>query len=227
MSAQEDSCILFFVKYPDVGQVKTRLSSELGNEAVVSLYKDFILDMLSTIEKLGLPIEIFYRPDSAKEKLASWLGQQYSYVPQRGEDLGERMRNASLHAFNKNFSRVVIIGSDIPDLPADFLREAFLSLESRDAVIGPAGDGGYYLIGFTRTSFLPEVFENISWSSDSVFNQTVSILKQYKRKVYLLPQWHDVDTSADLKSLLLRNRNTDFEQSRTFSFLKRHATERI
>ncbi|MHC4571108.1 MAG: TIGR04282 family arsenosugar biosynthesis glycosyltransferase [Planctomycetota bacterium] len=219
MSGQDNNCILFFLKYPTIGQVKTRLSAELNSQIAISLYKNFILDILSTLQKLNLPFKIFFYPDVAQEKLTEWLGQQYSYLPQCGENLGERMKNAFLNTFNDNFSRIVIIGSDSPDLSADLLRQAFQVLESHDAVIGPASDGGYYLLGFSKKVFLPEAFDNISWSTDSVFEQTVNVLNQHRRKIYFLPQWYDVDTLDDLKSLLLRNKNTDFKQSKTYFYL--------
>jgi len=217
MSGQDNNCILFFLKYPTRGQVKTRLSAKLGSQTAIGLYKNFILDILSTLRKLNLPFKIFFYPGVAQEKLTEWLGQQYSYVPQCGKDLGERMKNAFLHTFD-NFSRIVIIGSDSPDLSQDFLRQAFRSLDTHDVVIGPASDGGYYLIGFSKKAFLPEAFDNISWSTDSVFEQTVNVLNQHRRKIYFLPQWYDVDTLDDLKSLLSRNRNTTFKKSKTYFY---------
>lgn len=217
------SCVLVFVKYPADGRVKTRLAAELDSTVAVDLYRCFVLDTLLTLQELEMPFKICYSPDSPKEKLRKWLGEQYSYLPQFGDDLGERMNNAFLQAFKDNFSRVIIIGSDSPDLPTDFLEQAFCALESHDAVLGPTSDGGYYLIGFTKSAFLPRAFESISWSSNSVFRRTIDILKQHDRNVYLLPQWHDVDTLADIKPLLMRNKNTAFSKSRTFACLTKNS----
>jgi len=219
MDKMDNRCVLLFVKYPTRGQVKTRLTAELGTTAAVELYRNFILDILFTLRELRIPFKIFYYPGSAKEKLAEWLGEQYSYTPQSGENLGERMKNAFLQTFSDNFSRVVIIGSDIPDLPADFISQAFGALQSHDAVIGPSNDGGYYLIGFSQTHLLPEAFEGILWGRNSVFMQTVDILNEHFRSVYLLPEWYDVDTLADLNDLVARNKDTDFHRSKTFAYL--------
>ncbi len=218
-STQDDRCVLLFVKYPTLGRVKTRLSVELGDVEAVSIYRNFIVDILSTLQRLERPFKIFFYPGSAREKLHEWLGTQYSYVPQRGQDLGERMKNAFSYAFRNNIRQAVIIGSDSPDLPADLVNRSFAAIDTHDAVIGPAGDGGYYLIGFSQTGFVPAAFEKISWSSNSVFEQTLSIMKQHRRKMYLLPEWYDVDTLEDLKSLLVRNKNTAFRQSKTYAYL--------
>jgi rSAM/selenodomain-associated transferase 1 len=166
-----------------------------------------------------LPFKIFFHPDSAKEKLYEWLGAQYSYLPQSGQDLGERIKNAFSYTFRNNIRQAVVIGSDSPDLPADLVNRSFAALDTHDAVIGPASDGGYYLIGFSQTSFLPKAFEKISWSSGSVFEQTLNILEQHQRKTYLLPEWYDVDTLEDLKAMVVRNKNTAFRQSKTYAYL--------
>ncbi|MBW7991277.1 MAG: glycosyltransferase [Planctomycetes bacterium] len=214
-----DTCLLLFVKSPIKGQVKTRLAAETDGDFVVELYKCFVEDMISLIENLGVQFKVCFCPDNMKSTFSEWLGEQYCYTPQTGDNLGERLRNAFDSAFKEGFSNVVAIGSDSPDLPVHYLIESFEALAGHDTVIGPANDGGYYLIGFSKEGFIPEAFDNISWSTDSVFEQTVSILKRHGRKMYLLPLWHDVDTIADLKSLLLRTKNTVFEKSKTYSYL--------
>jgi rSAM/selenodomain-associated transferase 1 len=219
--------VLLFVKYPTLGRVKTRLSDELGDAEAVSIYRNFIVDLLSTLQSLELPYKIFFHPDSAREKLHQWLGTQHSYVPQSGQDLGERMKNAFSYAFRNNIRQAVVIGSDSPDLPAELVTRSFAALETRDAVIGPARDGGYYLIGFSQIGFLPEAFWNINWSSDGVFEQTLNILKEHQKKTHLLPEWYDVDTLEDLKSLLVRNRNTAFRQSKTYAYLTSEKVGRL
>ncbi|MHC4474917.1 MAG: TIGR04282 family arsenosugar biosynthesis glycosyltransferase [Planctomycetota bacterium] len=227
MDGPGNKCLIFFVKYPVSGTVKTRLCARLGSETVVGLYKNFVLDILLTLRELDLPLRIFFYPDSAGPELARWVGEQYSYVPQRGWDLGQRMRNAFEDVFDEGFDAAILIGSDLPDLPRQFLELAADVLETHDAVIGPSSDGGYYLIGFTEEALLPEAFERISWSTDGVFDQTVSILNKGKRRTHLLPRWHDVDTFEDLKSLWLRNQKTTFSKSRTFWFLQANVAEQF
>lgn len=220
MSGVIENCVLFFVKYPAVGRVKTRLAKQLGRKTASDLYKNFVNDILAMLNNLNVSLKIFFAPPDTKKQIQQWLGEKYSYAPQIGQGLGQRMKNAFLQAFSEGFKSVIIIGSDSPDLPADFINRALSVLNTHDVVIGPSSDGGYYLIGFVRDAFLPEVFEEISWGSDSVFEQTINILKQHKQKLYLLPQWYDVDTSEDLKSLLLRNKNTAFTKSATISHLR-------
>ncbi|MHC4740172.1 MAG: TIGR04282 family arsenosugar biosynthesis glycosyltransferase, partial [Planctomycetota bacterium] len=112
MNRQNDKCLLFFVKYPAEGQVKTRLCAELGVGTVISLYRNFVLDLLYSIEKLNINFEVYFHPDRAKTKFVQWLGDKYSYRAQSGKDLDERMKNAFLRTFDNNFTRVIIIGSD-------------------------------------------------------------------------------------------------------------------
>jgi rSAM/selenodomain-associated transferase 1 len=223
MSPHSNNCVLLFVKSPVRGRVKTRLAAETGEDFAVGLYKCFVEDLISLVENLDVQLRLCFHPPGTKLNFSEWLGEQHRYRSQTGNDLGERLRNAfesAFSAFEEGFSKVVAIGSDSPDLPVDFLRRAFEELESHDAVIGPSSDGGYYLIGFSRSSFLPDAFDNIAWSSDGVFEQTVCTLKQHGRDVCFLPLWHDVDTAANLKSLLLRTKNTPFEKSRTYRYLK-------
>lgn len=214
-----DNCVLFFVKYPIQDKVKTRLAAELGKEVVVELYKNFVLDTLSTIRRLNVPFRICFHPESAGDKMKGWLGEQYAYIAQQGSSLGQRMKNALVQTFKENFSRAILIGSDSPDLPEVFLIQALQSLESHHAVIGPSSDGGYYLIGFSKAHFVPDAFDGISWSTENVFQQTIDVLDGHSSNVHVLPQWFDVDTPVDLRELINRNRNTAFDKSKTFTYL--------
>lgn len=220
MSPYKHRCLLLFAKSPIKGQVKTRLAVETGADLAAELYKCFVEDLISIIENLDVQLTLCFYPPNAKLSFLEWLGEQHCYKPQIGNNLGERLRNAFDNAFEEGFSNVFAIGSDSPDLPVHYLIESFEALPAHDAVIGPANDGGYYLIGFSKEGFISDVFDNIFWSTDSVFEQTVSILKRHGRTVYLLPSWHDVDTIADLKSLLLRTKNTVFEKSKTNLYLR-------
>lgn len=222
MNRDGKNSVLFFVKYPMAGSVKTRLAEQFGSNAAADLYRNFVTDILATLKSLDANIKIVFAPPDSKDQFQQWLGKEYPYIPQTGQHLGQRMKNAFLQAFGEAFNRVVVIGSDSPDLPAEYLELAFHALDMNDVVIGPSSDGGYYLIGFARNSFLPEAFEQISWSGNKVFEQTVNILKQHRQSLYLLPQWHDVDTLPDLKSFLRRNENSTFTKSATMSYLMEH-----
>jgi rSAM/selenodomain-associated transferase 1 len=225
MSPSSDSCIILFAKYPAPGKVKTRLAKQLGPERAAQLYRNFVLDILDTLRTVDVTLRIFFEPPGALDEFRTWLGDDYRYVSQTGPALGQRMKNALVHTFAEGFSKAALIGSDLPDLSADFLNLGLRALDKHQALLGPSDDGGYYLIGFSKDAFLPEAFDNIAWGTDRVFTHTVKILKRHRRKLYVLPRWHDVDTLEDLKSLVARSRNTDFRNSRAFSFLQEQVIE--
>lgn len=219
MSNQEGNCLLLFAKYPEKGKVKRRLVPHLGEEKVVELYKNFMLDSLSTMNASGVEFYVCVYPPDSKASFIEWLGSDYSYLPQEGENLGERIKNGFISAFARTYNRVVTIGSDIPNLPCEFINDAFSRLTTEDMVIGPAADGGYYLIGFTRTTFLPESFEGIPWGTHTVLQETLKVVKKRSHSVHLLPEWHDIDTYDDLKNVIKKSKDTPFRHSKTFSYL--------
>lgn len=218
----DDCCVLLFVKYPEKEQVKHRLAVGLSEEIAVELYRNFVLDTLSMLEGLSLSFYICFYPSTDQKKFFTWLGTQYLFLPQEGADLGKRMRSCFKRAFALGFHRVVLIGSDSPDLPAEYLLEAFNGLKTKNVVLGPAADGGYYLIGFRNTTFTPSVFEKIHWSTSTVLAETMAIIKTANRSIHLLPSWSDVDTIDDLKRLVVRSKNTAFKSSRTITYLRQH-----
>jgi hypothetical protein len=217
-----DCCVLLFVKYPEKEQVKHRLAVGLTEDIAVELYRNFVLDTLSMLDELSIPFFICFYPPTEQKKFFTWLGTQYQFLSQQGADLGERMRSCFEQAFTLGFQRVVLIGSDSPDLPSTYLRDAFAALKTQDVVLGPAADGGYYLIGFRNTTFTPKVFETIHWSTPTVLQETMMILQKENRSVCLLPPWSDVDTISDLRTLVIRSKNTAFKSSRTISYLRQH-----
>lgn len=217
----KDAQILFFMKYPEPGEVKTRLAESIGSDKAAQLYRSFILDLLAKIESTQLPFAICFHPERKKQLLIEWLGEGYDYIPQKGDDLGERMAAAFLDAFAGGHRRVILMGGDFPDLPSSFLEEALGALKTHDAVIGPAMDGGYYLIGFRQETFFCQAFEGMDWSTENVFRQTLSILKAHKRRVYVLPVWNDIDTMEDLGQLIERSEDSGFATSKTMSLLSR------
>lgn len=211
-------CIVMFMKNPEKGKVKSRLSPELDEGLVVSLYEAFVADLIATMETTGMPFRIAFSPAEKEREIIRRFGCR-DIFPQTGGDLGERMKNAFVHAFAEGFDEVVLIGSDIPDLPAEVLDAAFAALRNRGAVIVPTVDGGYCLIGFERGSFVPGVFEGIAWSTERVCADTLARLELAGIGVRLLPQWRDVDTPEDLKDLFLRHKGTPLARSRTMACL--------
>jgi uncharacterized protein len=214
-----DSCILIFIKLPEKGSVKTRLAKDLDHGFVQTLYRNFVLDLLKTLAKVKWPIIIYFHPPESGNAVSKWLGKNYTFAPQKGIELGERMKNAFRETFAKGFTKAVILGSDLPDLQKNILDMAFKALNVNDIVIGPSADGGYYLIGFRHNSFLPEVFKGISWGTDTVLKDTLKILREKNYKAYFLPELRDVDTIEDLKALYERNKDTAFANSRTMQFI--------
>ena len=220
MTKNDDKqCILFFAEYPQAGEVKTRLGSQVGDEHAAELYKRFVLDMLSMLNSLETDIIIAVEPANACGSFSEWTGGQYRYIGQVGRNIGEKMKNAMEAAFEQGYDRAVLIGSDLPDLPADFLRYALDALDNYDAVMGPAHDGGYYLVGFGRRSFLPQVFRGMTWGGDQVFTQTMTVLDQAGCRTHVLPEWYDIDTEADLRNLVIRCADTKGAAVQTVSYI--------
>jgi hypothetical protein len=215
--------ILVFIRAPEEGFVKTRLAAAIGAAAACQLYRAFVLDLLETLT--AIPREatgdllLCHDPPDAGERLAAWLGRGYANAPQRGADLGTRMKNAVHASFSEGYDRVLLLGSDIPDLPASIVREAFAALEREDAVIGPCPDGGYYLIGFRSGRFLPEVFGGMAWGTGAVLERTLACLNAHRRRVRVLPPWRDIDTIEDLDALRERHPDDAFRHSRTLRLL--------
>lgn len=218
----DNPIILVFVKSPVKGAVKSRLAAAVGEEAALDLYRNFILDIVDTVIKSGFPFALCFYPPDAGGTVASWIGSQHRLIPQDGADLGSRMENAFRRAFSEGFTRALLIGSDIPDLVPVVFQEAFGSLERNDAVIGKAADGGYYLIGFKADTFAPRIFHGISWSTSTVFRETMTLLHEASLRVHQVHQWRDVDTVEDLRSLFARNTGRDNGPRRTMAYLAHH-----
>lgn len=222
MGQRLNSCILIFVKAPQPGRVKSRLARTIGEVHATELYKRFVLDILERLKDLDCAVQIWFTPAEQAVALQQWLGSAWFYQPQVGADLGKRLGHAFHSAFGQGYERVVVIGSDSPDLPLAILQTAFLALESHDAIIGPSEDGGYYTIGFTESQFLPTVFEDIPWSTEAVLTTTLSRLRQAQRTLLELPVWYDVDTIETLAQFYQQNRQCS---THTMQYLLQHQHE--
>lgn len=214
-------CLIVFVQYPQPGRVKSRLAADFGDDFAAGLYKVFALDILERMQNGIWQLKIYFYPPGKITAIKKLYGNGYDYRPQLGADLGEKMRNAFADCFAAGFQSAVLIGSDCPDLPRALIEESFDLLKSGDnPVIGPAVDGGYYLIGFRDDNFLPAVFEGITWGTSLVLEETVRMLGIKNNLPQLISEWHDIDTGADLRGLLKRNKQTEFVHSRTMKFLQ-------
>lgn len=171
-----DNAHIIFVKYPEPGKVKTRLGKTVGYEKASAIYKRIAENLINKSCKT-CDTMVFIEPYSRLEDFKDWIGDK-RFLPQTGSDLGERMYNALQYAFDAGYGKAVLTGSDIPGLNSSIIKDAFSLLDERDAVIGKAEDGGYYLIGFSFDTFTDRAFSNINWSTDIVFSQTMNILKK-------------------------------------------------
>lgn len=202
--------------------VKTRLASSIGDEIALDLYRCFVRDSMEMMIRTGYPHVVCFHPPDSRNKIAQWLGDTHVLLPQIGDNLGERMKNAFLEVFSKGYRYALLIGSDSPDLPGTLMNKAFSSLRDHSAVIGPSFDGGYYLIGFRANAFLPEVFDGIPWSKPDVFLRTHCILQEKGFLTHILPQWRDIDTYDDLRELYANNRDSSFAGSATMRYIAQH-----
>lgn len=219
MRAADKKCLLLFIKSPEKGSVKARLSGDCNADFALSLYRNFVFDLLRTLESGSYRLKLYFHPPDALDNVSACFGKSYSYMPQKGKDLGERMKNAFCETFSEGFTKVLLIGSDVPDLTDSLISDAY-QLNDCDAVLGPSFDGGYYLIGFKHDTFVPQIFEGMQWSTDRVFKDTWEVLAKKKYKVRVLPLKRDIDRLEDLRAFFEHNRNTRFADSATMAFIR-------
>ncbi len=187
--------LIIFTKNPKLGKCKTRLAKSIGDTAALEVYKKLLQHTAKVTQDLSADKVVFYNIEPIDQD--DFSSTYFSKKTQRGNDLGEKMSNAFQEGFQNNYEKVVIIGSDLYDLQTGDIDEAFLQLTHNDYVIGPAKDGGYYLLGMKK--FTPEVFQEINWSTATVLKETLHILKN--KKVALLTQKNDIDTIDDIKNI--------------------------
>lgn len=186
--------LLVFLKAPRRSTVKTRLAAELGADDALAAYLELASVTLSNLAALA-PVELRFTPDDAGSEIAPWLQAGWSSAPQGNGDLGARLARSFGDAFRAGHERVVVIGSDCPYLTGDDIRTAWEGLAENDVVIGPATDGGYWLLGLRSAQ--PDLFEGIDWSTASVLSQTLQRAEAAQLSVTLLRELSDVDTATD------------------------------
>jgi rSAM/selenodomain-associated transferase 1 len=211
-----------FFKYPEIGRVKTRLSSKLSNDFVFLLYREFIRDIIKASKMADA--DLILSISSHSEKTVSDYSNEFGAPAyhQKGDDLGERMYNSLKEIFLAGYEKCVLIGSDIPDISAPLLNKAFDKLTESDIVLGPSSDGGYYLLGFNCEKLHKGVFEEIQWSCSHVLEKTLKNISTLKLNYHLLEELNDIDDLEDLKNFYRRNRGLD---SYTIRFLTQKLEE--
>ncbi|HSW62519.1 MAG TPA: TIGR04282 family arsenosugar biosynthesis glycosyltransferase [Dissulfurispiraceae bacterium] len=198
-----------FLKYPAPGQVKTRLAASIGSEKAAECCRELaelVLDRTVSPEQYRRIL--FISPEERILDFVRWLPDE-TFLPQRGDTLGERMA-AAVKMLLARGDLAVLIGTDIPDLHAQFVAEAFAALEDHDLVIGPARDGGYYLIGM-KHEYQP-LFEGIAWSTASVLQETVQKASLLGLSYRLLPELVDIDTFEDYKQWQNRSQKSSLRK---------------
>ena len=195
-----EALLIIFTRNPEPGKVKTRLAKDVGDITAFKIYNFLLEHTVSVTKNLAVSKEVYYSEGIAQNDI--WETEIFTKKLQQGEGLGERMKNAFEEGFKNGYQNIIIIGSDLYDLQREDLEKAFQLLQEKHAVIGPATDGGYYLLGMNQ--LLPEVFENKKWGTSSVLEDTLKNLKG--KNIGLLEARNDVDYYSDIKD------HKDFQQ---------------
>jgi len=193
--------LIIFSKNPVRGRVKTRLALSTGEDEALRIYELLRERTFQASEKVTAHRAVFYSDFIPETDL--FLTGRYESFLQKGADLGERMHHAFTEAFSRFFLHVVLIGTDCPELDGALINQAFACLQTGEVVIGPASDGGFYLIGLNRP--ISSLFLHREWSTSGVLAETIRILKEQKTEYALLPVLSDIDTFEDLKNSCLWN----------------------
>jgi uncharacterized protein len=191
--------LIIFTKNPEAGQVKTRLAQAVGDEKALEVYE--VLREHTALVTANVETErmVYFSRFIPPSDL--FLTNTFTLKLQEGADLGERMLHAIRTGFATGFRHIVLIGTDCYELSSEHINQAFTALERSDAVVGPAIDGGFYLIGLNR--LVPELFLNRQWSTPDVFRETIEILQRFAIPYELLAPLPDIDTFEDLKKSAL------------------------
>jgi rSAM/selenodomain-associated transferase 1 len=197
--------LIIFVKAPRAGSVKTRLARTLGAEAALDAYHILVTTLLRNLAGLK-KVELRFSPDDAANEIRLWLERDWTLEAQGDGDLGKKLQRAFEKHFARGKNAVVIIGSDCPQIECADIAAGWQALEKCDVVLGPARDGGYWLIGLRQPQ--PHLFENISWSTATVLRETLAAAREEKLTVHLLRELRDVDTEMDWKEFCARRTNS-------------------
>ena len=199
---QKPPAVIVFARAPSAGGTKTRLIPALGPDGAADLYRCFLLDTLVNLQGVDADVVVAAAEKGDSQAVAS-LAEDVcpgsALIVQSGADLGERIANSVRQVLSRGHPRVAVIGTDSPSLPARLVGEALDLAAERDLVLGPAFDGGYYLIGLRTLA--PALFAGIAWGSDSVLCDTLARARDLRLSVALLEPWYDVDTPGDLDHL--------------------------
>lgn len=190
-----EEALLLFIKNPVRGDVKTRLAMDIGDDKALAVYRQLLAHTRKLAQEIDAERYLFYAGPVNEED--EWSGQVFHKRQQHGADLGEKMQNAFAAAFQHGHRKAVIIGSDCPGLTSGHIQEAYHQLDFFDVVIGPAEDGGYYLLGMNDLH--SALFEGKSWSNPALLQETEATCDTLGRSYYLLSTLRDIDDQDDLE----------------------------
>ncbi len=187
--------LLIFTRNPELGKVKTRLAVTIGAENALEIYNFLVKHTQEIVAQIDVNRRVLYSEEINENDI--WNNKLYQKKMQFGSDLGVRMKNAFADGFADNFKKIVILGTDLLDLEVSDIEKAFSELDNHDIVIGPAEDGGYYLLGL---KFIPDgIFSNKKWGTSSVLKETLSNLENFK--ICFLKTKNDIDTFEDIRDI--------------------------
>jgi rSAM/selenodomain-associated transferase 1 len=189
------NALIIFTRNPELGKCKTRLAATVGDQNALAIYKFLLAHTVKITRNLSADIYVYYSEQIRDTDI--WDNSIYRKRQQHGENLGIRMHNAFTEVFNMGYTRAIIIGSDMYDMTTQDIEHAFTVLDKNDFVLGPAEDGGYYLLGMKTVK--PSLFKNKTWGTETVLNKTLEDLKL--EKVGLLTEKNDVDYYKDIKDI--------------------------
>lgn len=211
-----ENALIVFIKYPEPGKVKTRLAKDIGNEKACAIYKllaEKVIKKVFIKNPSTYDVHFFFTPADKETEISTWLkpilndnqGIKTQFRTQEGRNLGEKMSNAFKEILQeKGCKKCIIIGTDCPEIDTTLIENAFGVLKEKDIVIGPCTDGGYYLLGMSRPvpvsfeqGFVPDLFIDIDWSTDRVFEQTMEKVRKNNVSCSILKILTDIDTQED------------------------------
>lgn len=194
-----NNALIVFTRVPIPGATKTRLMPFLNGEECAKLHSCFLKDIYRKVEPAGADVFVFYTPRDEKELLKHVLGEQVTYLPQYGEDLGQRMKHAIGIVLRMGYEKAVLIGTDIPQIHTETIKNAFDNLDEKEIVIHPTFDGGYYLIGMKKE--YESIWKIERYGTNTVIYDTLQHMKNEKLSTAVGQMYYDVDDQDDLKHL--------------------------
>ena len=193
--ASSNNLLLIFTRNPELGKGKRRLAATVGDESALNIYQFLLNHTVKITRNLYAEKLVYYSEEIWENDI--WDNKHFGKKLQNGNDLGARMANAFQEGFQSDYQKIIVIGSDMFDLSQEDIEQAFKALESNDFVVGPAEDGGYYLLGMKN--YIPELFTNKDWGTETVLKDTLADLKD--KKTALLETRNDVDYYEDIKDI--------------------------